>query len=167
MRRTKLIDIQEDINMLPLLNIIMLLIPFLLMSTAFVRAGIIDVFTPTVIAHSHNEPKILISPLNLTVSIEPSGYRISLRQKWLKSSCQWTEKQHIHATEEHHLQEFLSLSTLQTCLHRIKKRFPTHKKAFLSAKPQIPYEKVIETMDILRKDKEEDLFPHILLLADL
>ena len=63
----------EPINIMPLMNIIMLLIPFLIMSTEFIKLSVINVTAPKIgsASSSQSKPKEKKDkpPLNLTVSV--------------------------------------------------------------------------------------------------
>ena len=73
-------DKLEDINLMPIMNLICLLIPFLLLSAQFIQIGIILVDTPRrsrSATKKNNENKKV---LGLTVDITQEGYYVSTKK---------------------------------------------------------------------------------------
>lgn len=57
MPKPRLEEEVSPINIMPLMNIIMLLIPFLIMSTEFIKLGVINVTAPKIGSSSSSQPK--------------------------------------------------------------------------------------------------------------
>src|SRR5687767_4446573 len=70
-------DEDMELNLTPMMNLIGILIPVLLMSTAFVELVVIDVATPAIGEEAPSTPPLDRPPLNLTVLITHTAYILS------------------------------------------------------------------------------------------
>lgn len=72
-------DEEQELNLVPMMNLISILIPALLISVAFVEVAVINVSAPAIgPSDSQDEtPKDDKPPLNLTVTITDKGYTIA------------------------------------------------------------------------------------------
>lgn len=70
---------QGELNLIPMMNLICLLIPFLLLSAQFIQIGIIMVQTPRLKSPSSTEEKKQKQQLNLTVVMTGKGYYVKSR----------------------------------------------------------------------------------------
>ena len=68
-----------DLNLIPLMNLVCLLIPFLLLSAQFIQIGIILVQTPRLKNQSSADKKDKKQALNLTVVMTGKGYYVKSR----------------------------------------------------------------------------------------
>lgn len=77
-RRRERKEVDPDLNLLPMMNLITLLIPFLLMSAQFVTLAIIDSSLPAIgQPQPSDEKKDDKPPLSLTVGITEEGFTIA------------------------------------------------------------------------------------------
>jgi len=67
--------IEADLNIMPLMNLFVVLIPMLLLSAVFVELSVIDLHLPTDSTATEPENK----PLRLAVLIGPDAYTVSAR----------------------------------------------------------------------------------------
>ncbi len=68
-----------DLNLIPIMNLVSLLIPFLLLSAQFIQIGIILIQTPRLKSNSSADKKQKKQALNLTVVMTGKGYYIKSR----------------------------------------------------------------------------------------
>ncbi|MCD6499665.1 MAG: biopolymer transporter ExbD [Deltaproteobacteria bacterium] len=68
-----------ELNLLPIMNLISLLIPFLLLSAQFIQIGIILIQTPRLKSQSSADKKQKKKALNLTVIMTGKGYYVKSR----------------------------------------------------------------------------------------
>lgn len=164
-------DATEEINIMPLMNIIMLLIPFLIMSTEFIKIGVINVAAPKIGGGaSSSEPKKKDEkpPLNLTVSITEKGLTILTRGKKipegydLKGEATEAKLPTVKKIGDKH-----NLPVLKQCLQTIKEVFPDEKRIIIMAEPEIRYSNIIDVMDHSREGKtaDKEMFPEVVLSA--
>ena len=88
-RRPNLEQEPESVNIMPLMNIIMLLIPFLIMSMEFIKIGSIETNMPS---YGSTRKTLKESPkkdksLNLTLSITDKGITVLTRGSMLPKGC--------------------------------------------------------------------------------
>ncbi|MDE0881733.1 MAG: biopolymer transporter ExbD [Myxococcota bacterium] len=78
MARKKISEEVEEPNLVPVMNLVMLLIPFLLMASAFFEVAIINVSAPKVASgpSADDKPKDDKPKLNLTVVVSNAGFKI-------------------------------------------------------------------------------------------
>lgn len=78
MARKKIKEEVPEPNLVPVMNLVMLLIPFLLMASAFFEVAIINVSAPKVASgpSSDDTPKDDKPKLNLTVVVSDAGFKI-------------------------------------------------------------------------------------------
>lgn len=69
---------QGELNLVPFMNMVVVIIPLLLLSVVFLKAGVINITSPklSVGPPSEKKPKKKKKPLNLTVAIDSKGFRI-------------------------------------------------------------------------------------------
>lgn len=155
------------------MNIIMLLIPFLIMSTEFVKIGVINVSAPSTCAScgdKKTEPTIRPpAPLNLTLNLTSQGVTLLTRGARIPQGCDLTPKGITAHSETPTFPDYRhqQASALRACLAKIKALFPQEDKIIVMADPSIPYHKIIELMDISREANNKPLFPLVMLSAGL
>ena len=68
----------EEPNLVPFMNMVVVLIPMLLLSVVFLKVGVINITSPklSVGPPSETKPKKKKEPLNLTVAVDDKGFRI-------------------------------------------------------------------------------------------
>lgn len=155
-----------EINILPLMNIVMLLIPFLLLSTQFIKIGVVEVSSPSCCAIRHDGPEQRPPkpPLNLSMSITRKGVSLLTRGAALGPGCKPRETKAALPT-------FQKVSTghdwrsVRKCLKKLKADFPHEDQVIVMAEPEIKYKVIIKAMDMSRKDGKKKLFPRVLLSA--
>lgn len=169
-KKPRVEDSIEEINIMPLMNIIMLLIPFLIMSTEFIKIGVINVAAPKIGgSSSSSEPKKKNEkpPLNLTVSVTEKGFTILTRGKKIPEGCDLKgEATEAKLPTVKKIGDKYNLPVLKQCLLKIKEVFPDERRVIIMAEPEIRYAVIVEVMDNSREIKvDKDLFPEVVLSA--
>jgi biopolymer transport protein ExbD len=152
----------EPINIMPLMNIIMLLIPFLIMSMEFIKIGTIHVTAPKLGAgrSSSDEAKKKPEkpPLNLTISVTDKGLTLITRGNKIPRGCDLspaamkaTDKRLPTIKKDGKTYNFTSL---RACLSKIKNLFSHEKRVIIMAEPEIPYKFIVSIMDSSRSSKK-------------
>jgi biopolymer transport protein ExbD len=162
----------DDINIMPLMNIIMLLIPFLIMSAEFLTIGIINVDAPRI-----NPGPVPPPPgpteqqLNLTISVTQRGITLITRGDQISQGCDLSEEAmnspHKQLPTIPKIDDKHDYIKFHECLSKIKKVFPNEQRAIIMAEPKIKYQTIVEILDYSREINrgKNDLFPKVVLSA--
>lgn len=155
-----------DLNLIPVMNLFMVLIPFLLLGAAFVHIGVIPTSTPTQKesssekADSDDEPDSVMANLVVTpdaIELTFSGSNIpeskldDLAERWPISEGEYP------------------LEELQTALRRAKEQYPESNTVTVLPHDDFQYQDLVDILDHAReqkvgerangKDEFEPLFP--------
>jgi len=156
------------INIMPLMNIIMLLIPFLIMSTEFIKLSVINVTSPHIVGDQKVPSEQSKQKLNLTIALSEKGitlltkgYKITtacrLKKTTTQSGTSSNQEITINKVNGHH-----NLHQLTQCLQKVKKLFPKEKSIIIMATSGTSYKTIISVMDASRTDdKKQELFPQV------
>lgn len=157
----------DGIQLLPLMNIIMLLIPFMILGMQLVRVGVLSVSSPKMCStcgfRSVHPPA---PPLNLTMVLSHKGLALQIRSHFVGIGCRFKdqmghEKMLLKKQGKHY-----PFGQLRSCLQRIKARYPHERRIIILAEPQIRYATLIQAMDTSRKtSKQKRLFPVVVFSA--
>jgi biopolymer transport protein ExbD len=123
----------EDINITAFMNLMVILVPFLLMTAVFSRITILELNLP---AGTAQEPQAK-ARFDLEITVRASGIEVGDRQGGLIRRIPPTVSG----------QDLAQLSAL---LQQIKARFPDKLNATLLLEPQIEYDTVVQVMDKVR-----------------
>lgn len=125
----------SELNIIAFLNIMVILIPFLLVTAVFSRTNILELNIPP--AAPPSEINDLKKDMQLVVTIRRDGVDIGDTLGGLIK--------HIPKSAKGY--DFKQLSQL---LAQIKQRFPEKKNAMILSEQQISYEILVQTMDAVR-----------------
>ncbi|MES9993489.1 MAG: biopolymer transporter ExbD [Candidatus Thiodiazotropha sp.] len=142
----------EELNITPFLNLMVILIPFLLITAAFSRFSIIELYLPPA---SEGALKA-IKELQLEVIIRPNSLVVADRQGGLIKRLKNTP-------------EGYDLKGLNELLVQIKVRFQDKRNIFILSEPSTKYETMVQVMDAVRMTEnmesgslvQYELFPDI------
>ncbi len=178
MPRKRIADEFEEINIMPLMNIIMLLIPFLILSVEFFKFGVINVSAPKLASgeSSQSEPNKNNKPkLNLTVSVTKKGFTILTRGTKITQGCKLDHTGEPKLPTIPKIKDKYDFKALHSCLLEIKKPVQDEKRIIIMSEPTIKYETIVDVMDYSRckevgkkdcmstPDPNDDLFPEVVL----
>lgn len=147
---------EEAIHIVALWNLMIILIPFLLLSAVFSRTAILNVYLPEAPSEEKKQEKDAKEhPLLLIISILKDGFVINDGEKVLAA---------LPKVQDRH--DFEKLSSL---LLQLKGQIPHHEEIILLSEPTIRYETIIQTMDasretVVERDGKKEvvsLFPNV------
>lgn len=180
---------EVELNLLPFMNLMTLLIPFLLLSAQFVSLAVIDSSLPAIGAPSTKteEKKDDKPPLNLTVGITGEGFTVAGSANVLggpeggdaeekgptipmtmddgycrKVQC-GDKADCLHTTPCH------DFKALQELIVRVKDEYPDEENVILAPNADIKYSVIVGVMDASRDYKpagakeREPLFPYVVI----
>jgi biopolymer transport protein ExbD len=156
-----------ELNIVPIMNMFMVLIPFLLMSASFFQ---IKAINTSVAVHSNSPKSENSSPPEkvthkLTVILE-------LREDLIKiSALSDTLGPEILADLKTEITrpggQALSVTSIAEHLNKLKIRYPLSDTMLLIPDAEVSYNDIIQAMDCARKYQEKVLFPNVVLSASL
>jgi hypothetical protein len=156
----------EELDLVPIMNLVTILIPFLLMASEFVTLAAIDSTLPAIGAPTPPDSEEDES-LGLSVIVTDEGYTVAGNDATLKSPGDDEEedsgptipcgKPGCPTASSYDIDE------LSRMLRDIKDRWPDEENVILVPESDIKYEVLINTMDATRKDKTGDLFPFVVI----
>ena len=134
----------EELDLVPIMNLVTILIPFLLFSASFVTLGAIDSTLPAI--HDEGKPPAE-EALELSILITDDGYELAA-------------KQDLGLGDDARIQRW-DTGALTERLASIKDRWPDEQDVILVPESGIAYEVLIATMDAARRQGDRDLFPGV------
>ncbi len=175
---------EMELNLTPMMNLVALLIPVLLMSTAFVELVTLNIAMPSLGGGPSDTPPPASDkpPLNLAVLISDSAYQISgsapldSKSGQMEQSIPILQKNTLCATfmetvpvprEKNKSEGICKVATdtklfwvydhvaLRKALINIKAEYPDERRIILSAGEEVDYEALVEVMDVSREYKDD------------
>ncbi|MBM4397808.1 MAG: hypothetical protein FJ087_19240 [Deltaproteobacteria bacterium] len=157
-----------DVDLKPMMSIVCVLIPMLMFSFSFFEIKVQPVGAPkvgfmggTAKGSGTATPEELKAPLNLTVIVNESGFRIKMTQEVVgPDSDQKIDKKTFSTADGEKVEDY-DYPELYNRLVEIKKKFPEETSVNVGAETHITWEVVARTMDatrsLLRKEKYTSL----------
>ncbi|MBF0450645.1 MAG: biopolymer transporter ExbD [Candidatus Magnetomorum sp.] len=149
-----------DIDMVPIMNMFLVLIPFLLSSASFFDINAIHTSVP--VHHNQtqtDEQNTKVSETILPV-IEVTEKGIVLYALSDQIAADILEKWEISLSKQG---ESYPLSEILPYLKDMKNRFPKSDTILVIPEENITYETIIHTMDMARNSADQQLFPNVVL----
>lgn len=140
-RRTK--KKKQNLNLIPILDAVFILVFFLLMSAQFVK--IYEIGSDVPIVSNQEPPKNKKKPLALTLEITKNGFRLKtgIPARTYKTIAKNSEGQY-------------NLLALHDTLVQIKKRHVTESSIVFEPIINLSYEEIVKIMDAVRKLEKTD-----------
>jgi biopolymer transport protein ExbD len=162
----------EDLDLVPIMNLVTILIPFLLMASQFVSLAVIDSTLPAIGAppEETTEPE---ETLNLTVAITDEGFTVAGSDAVLQSEVAEGEEPEPTIPCPNSLCSSVAdydVKELTRLLSDIKERWQDEENVILVPEASVEYEVLVATMDAAREDPETkvgdkaaSLFPFVVI----
>jgi biopolymer transport protein ExbD len=157
----------EELNLVPIMNLVTILIPFLLMAAQFVSYSVIDSTLPAIGPPPEVEEEPEEKPLNLSVMITDEGFTVSGNHPELENEGSGEEGEEKGATIEcltpgcsfdssggEGPEQAYDIGELRALLGRIKDDKPEEKNVILVPDSSLPYEVLVLAMDATREDPD-------------
>ena len=155
----------EDLNLIPIMNLVVCLIPMVLAGTALVKLGVINVNAPKFGPIVDHEIHTLVKPLNLTVAVGAEGFRITSSRDLseilgeIPGSVTRTDTQGVLIKKKGESYDYLALYNQMV---KIKTAFPEESTMNLSANADTPFSHLINVMDSLGIRLEADTYDDLI-----
>jgi biopolymer transport protein ExbD len=124
---------RNDINIVPMLDVMVILVFFLIFTAVFSRTNILELNLPV----EGGPPPELPAQLELEVIVRQATIEVADRNTGLLQALPSTAGGHDY-------------TGLSNYLRRVKLRFPDKKDATVLLEPEIAYETLVETMDTMK-----------------
>jgi biopolymer transport protein ExbD len=155
-RRRHKATLDEEINLIPVMNLFMVLIPFLLLTAVFAKTAIIDVYLPTAASALSDKTakKAARAPgAVLTIQVTAKGFKFTGLGTGIKAIAKRGGK--------------YDFTALSKALVKLKAKYPAKEEVILLFEPTTSYETVVKMMDTTRelieksgkKSSRKTLFP--------
>ena len=122
----------EDINITAFMNLMVILVPFLLITAVFTRMTILELNLPAGGAGGPDTKQ-----LHLEVTIRADALELGERSSGVLKRIEKTDKGYDY-------------KTLSLALQGIKERFPDKTQATILSEPNTPYDILVQVMDTVR-----------------
>ena len=124
-----------ELNITAFMNLMVILVPFLLITAVFSRLAVLELNLPTAQSEAQAEPPE--QSLQLEITVRENSIEVGDRNEGRLSRIDNAEDSY-------------DLDALSDYLQRIKRQFPDKADATLLLEPEIPYEVLVEVMDTVR-----------------
>ncbi len=165
--------VEQPLDLVPIMNLVTILIPFLLMSAQFVTIAVIDSTLPAISSEPAPPDATEEEKLTLSVAVTGEGFGILGADKVLVKDdpvngpaipCRDPNCPRPDSYDYRELTKRLAL---------VKDSYPDEANVILVPEGSIPYEVIVYTMDAAREDVEDkdadskprELFPFVVLAA--
>ena len=161
-----------DIDMFPMMNLMVVLVPLLLSTATAIKIGVIELDLPQAVGGPISETSIpteVQRSMDLAVTITADGFYLSSSQAILK------QPETGGPTIPNVLDNEFDYKTLSEKLKEVKERINgtplDSKRIIIQAEPDIEYQVLVSTMDAARSIKIDDvkyeLFPQVSISAGI
>jgi biopolymer transport protein ExbD len=125
----------EELNITAFMNLMVILVPFLLITAVFSRLAVIELNLPNAQSEAQNEPPE--QQLQLEITVREASIEVGDRNDGMLSRIANAEAGY-------------DLPALSEYLRRVKGEFPDKADATLLLEPDISYEVLVQVMDTVR-----------------
>ncbi len=162
-RRGKISKDPPELNLMPIMNLFVILIPFLLLTAAFVKNATIQLYLPNMSSEPvpQENPENNSQKINLTLAVGEEGLQIGGADSILPVIKKIEDKKTGKMVHD--------FKTLRETLIKIKKAYPETENIILMPQDETKYDLVVRLMDATRgtvitdemtgKSREFPLFP--------
>lgn len=157
-------DLDVEIDMVPIMNMFLVLIPFLLASSSFLNLKAINTSIPVAAETSapaepekkDKKPEIKITA---TVKLEPNRIRLQATSEELPES----KLKEMDAQVNKDAKGKYVYRDLAQALAKIQQLYPKSDTVILVPSDAILYDDIVKTMDVAREFEGKKLFPNVVI----
>jgi len=150
-----------DPDMVPVMNLFLVLIPFLLMSASFFHLKAINTSVPVLSGQNENMEEEAKKEIKLTVIVEIKEKQIDVSA--LSGEVEVEMLKGLERSIDRKNSDEQTMKALSDCLEKIKAGFPASDTVIIIPEENVVYETIIQTMDVARYYNESPLFPKVVL----
>ena len=153
-----------ELNMVPIMNMFMVLIPFLLMSASFYQIKAINTSVPV---HADTQANSTSTKENEKIIVVLELKEEEIRISGLSETPNDLLLSELETVILRHPGSDASIDELVNCLKALKSRYPGSDTMILIPDEEVSYREIIQAMDCARSYDTETLFPNIVLSGSL
>lgn len=145
MKRMKISEAEEELNLTPFLDVMITLIPFLMLTASFFTVVVLEAKLPTPI-NPKDMPKVKIPPpFDLVVQVPKDSIKIFVNNLNPLGPPQYAIdcKDRVDSSSYTEAQ----IAKFHSILIDIKKKYPTEERLALDAIPSLQLEKMVQLID--------------------
>jgi len=159
-QRRRTADLECEIDMVPIMNMFLVLIPFLLASSTTLFLNGINTSVPVMAQTSEPAAIEKKSDIKITATVKLQDYQLVLEA----TSDELSEKKlkEMDATLKNNNGQY-QYSELASALLNIKGLYPKSDTLILMPGERIIYDKIVKTMDVARAFEGQTLFPNVVI----
>ncbi|SMF63094.1 Biopolymer transport protein ExbD/TolR [Alteromonadaceae bacterium Bs31] len=164
--RRQFSDPEIEINMVPIMNMFLVLIPFLLMSSSFLHLKAIDTSVPVraVPDASLEQEKKSDIVVTAVIKLNYTGVDLSITSAELSEAQLSALDMKIEWSKD---ASDKNKQKIAVALKQIKDQYPKSTTLILSPGDDVLYEDIVTVMDAARKIEEEVLFPVVVISGEV
>jgi biopolymer transport protein TolR len=151
-----------ELNIVPFLDIITNVMMFVLASVSVTFITSIDTTPPAIGGKGKSD--VASKALNLSAWVSDEGISLKTSGGNIAPGCNGTGAGITFPSQNNGGQRTYDFAGITACVKKLKSASPEFKdesQVTITAKSNIEYGTIVDTMDALRKDGEEDLFPDV------
>jgi biopolymer transport protein ExbD len=160
-------DDDTELNITPIMNMFMVLIPFLLMSASFFQIKAINTSVPvhssSLKSENDTPSNKIVHKLTVILELKEDRIKVSAMSDTIGPTVLAGLETEFTRTPGHEL----SVTLIANHLKKLKARYPLSDTMLLIPDGDVSYNEIIQAMDCARKYHDEVLFPNVVLSASL
>lgn len=155
---------EPDVNLIPIMNMFMVLIPFLLMSASFYQIKAINTSVPVHAdtAAKASEPE-KTKKITVVLEIKPGEVRISA----LSDTPNDLQETSTDTVIPRPRGGEISVAAVAKHLKSLKDKYPASDTMILIPDNEVSYHEIIRAMDCARRFEKQEMFPNVVLSGSL
>lgn len=150
----------DELNLVPIMNLVVCLIPVILLGTSLIQLGTIDVEAPRICASCHTT--FDGPPLGLTITITADGFELRASDRVALNTALIDRLDPTLADPEFvpipRAAGRLDFAALYTALVQVKSERPDAVSVNVNAAPGTRWQEVVSTLDVARNRLTEDRY---------
>jgi biopolymer transport protein ExbD len=155
---------EPELNMIPIMNLFMVLIPFLLTSVSFLHIKAVNTSIPI---HSDTTPKQVEEKVSQKITIV-----LELQADKVRISTLSDTPNELKVSENEWIvqrSDTMDLKVVKVAnrLKQLKLQYPSSDTMILIPDNDVTYQEIIQTMDCARSTQSEALFPNVVLSGSM
>ncbi len=165
-RRKKFeVDDNTEIEMVPIMNMFLVLIPFLLLSASFFHIKAINTSVPVLASGGGIADKSIPKKSDIKVTIIVELKEKSINISAMSDELKYKDLIKLGSKLRFKKDSDYPMDRLSVHLQKVKKQYPKSDTVILVPTEDVEYGTIIHTMDVVRALDSTELFPNVVLSA--